>query len=161
MATEQKSNLGFWNRFFRGPGVILLVPWAIVVLFGLLVYSLIMTLLVRAVCLFRGRYIVFVHSNSPVWLDFIANDILPHLPADTVILNWSDRLKWKWFSFPVRLFKLYGGDTNFNPMGLVCTTFRGVKTFRFWDAFKECKHGNEKPLEELKTNFFAYIERTK
>lgn len=153
--------MGFWNRFFSGPGVILLIPWVIVVLLGFALYALSMALVVRMVSLVRGRYIVFVHSNSPVWQDYIAASILPRLPTDSVILNWSDHLKWKWLSFLVRVFRLYGGDTNFNPIGLVGTPLRGVKTFRFWEPFKEFKHGNQKPVRDLEAAFFAHIGKTK
>jgi hypothetical protein len=104
---------------------------------------------------------VFVHSNSPVWQDYIAANILPRLPSDAVVLNWSEHLKWKWFSFPVRVFRLFGADTEFNPMGLVCTPLRGVKTFRFWRPFRDFKHGNDKPLKELEKKFFKYLDNTR
>ena len=161
MTTPDKPKLSIWKRIFKTTGCFLLIPWVIVVLSGFLFYALLMVGAVRVVCILRGRYIIFVHSNSPVWQDYIAAKILPRLPADTVILNWSDHSKWRWFSFPVRVFKLYGGDANFNPIGMVGTSLYGMKTFRFWQPFKDFKHGNEKPLKELETKFFAYIDRTR
>jgi hypothetical protein len=90
--TTTERKMGFWNRFFSGPGVILLIPCVIVVLLGFALYALSMAFVVRMASVVRGRYVVFVHSNSPVWQDYIADRILPRLPADTVILNWSDHL---------------------------------------------------------------------
>jgi len=161
MTTPEKPEQKFWNRIFNGPGVILLIPWAIVVLLGYIVYAILFAIVVRVVCVFRGRYIVFVHSNSPVWQNYLATNILPRLPADTVILNWSNHLKWRWFSFSVRVFRRYGGDTEFNPIGLVCAPLRGVKTFRFWQPFKDFKHGNDKPLKDMEDKFFKVIGKTK
>ena len=156
---KQKSKL--WTRFCTGGGIILLIPWAIVVGLGFIVYSSLMMMLIRCVCIYRGRYILFVHSNSPVWQDYIARNILPRLPPDTVLLNWSDHLKWKWFSFPVRVFRFYGRDTEFNPMGMVGTGLRGVQIFRFWQPFRDFKHGNENPLKEMEAAFFNSINKTK
>lgn len=110
MTRADKPKLGFWNGSLSGPGVILFIPWVIVVLLGFVVYAFFMAVVVRIVCALRGRYAIFVNSNSPVWQDHIATNILPRLPSDAVILNWSDHLKWKSFSFPVRLFRHYGGD---------------------------------------------------
>ena len=157
----ETPKLGFRSRFFRGPGVIFLIPWVIVVLLGLIVYTVFMSLVVWAVCMFRGRYTIFVHSNSPVWQDYIATNILPRLPSDAVILNWSEHLNWRWGSFPVRVFRLYGGYTDFNPLGLVCTSLRGAKTFRFWQPFRDFKHGNEKPLKDMEDKFLKSIEQTR
>ena len=160
MTEPDKHKLGFWNRFFRGPGVILLIPWGIMVVLFLLVYALCMGLIIRIVCCLQGRYVVFVHSNSPVWQDYIVANMLPRLPPDAIILNWSERSKWNWFSFPVRVFKLYGGDANFNPIGLVGTSRQGMKSFRFWQPFMEFKHGNEEPVRALEERFFSCIDQT-
>jgi len=161
MKAPEKKKLGFWNRFFSGPGVIILIPWAIVVLLGFIVYAIFLTIVVRIVCIFQGRYIVLVHSNSPVWQDYMATNILPRLPDDAVILNWSDRLKWRRLSLPIRVFRFYGGGRDFNPIGLVGTALRGVETFRFWQPFRDFKHGDEKPLKELEARFFECIDTTK
>jgi hypothetical protein len=161
MTTPEKPKLGIWKSIFNVAGCILLIPWVIVVLLGFAVYALLMVMAVRVVCIFRGRYIIFIHSNSPVWQDYIAANILPRLPADTVILNWSDHLTWRRFSFPVRVFSFYGHHAEFNPMGLVGTALRGVKTFRFWQPFRDFKHGNDRSLKDMEASFFAYLDGTR
>ena len=159
--TEEKIHVSFWKRLLWVPGIILLIPWIIIVLLGFLVKALFISLAVRFVYLVRGRYIVFVHSNSPVWQDYISTHILPRLPSDTVIMNWSDRSNWKWLSLPVRVFRHYGADSEFNPLGMVGAPLRGMRTFRFWQPFRDFKHGNEAPLKELEAEFFEYVETTK
>ena len=55
----------------------------------------------------------------------------------------------------------YGGDTNFNPLGMVGTPRLGMRTFRFWQPFRDFKHGNESQLKKLEAQFFQYLDKTK
>src|SRR5438552_18218208 len=45
-----------------------------------------------------GKRVLFVYSNSPVWQSYIENNILPRLPRGSVVLNWSERRRWRWWS---------------------------------------------------------------
>ena len=104
----------------------------------------------------RGRSVLFVYSNSPIWKDYIEREILPYLQDRAVILNWSERRIWK-KSLPVLAFRYFGGDRNFNPMAIVFRPFRLVKTYRFYEAFKDFKHGNTRKVEEMKRALFETL----
>jgi hypothetical protein len=71
-----------------------------------------------------------------------------------VILNWSERRKWK-NSIAILAFRYFGGYRNFNPMEMIFHPFRLVKTYRFFEACKEFKHGDPKKVEEIRDRLFA------
>ena len=104
----------------------------------------------------RQPFVVFVYSDSPIWKDYITSEILPHVQDRAVILNWSERRRWR-NSLAVLAFRYFGGYRNFNPLGMVFRPFRVVKTYRFFEAYKEFKHGNPQKVEELKERLLTDI----
>lgn len=104
----------------------------------------------------RKQFVVFVYSDSPTWRDYIEREVLPYIRDRVVILNWSERRKWG-NSLAVLAFRYFGGFRNFNPMGMVFRPFRLVKTYRFFEAFKEFKHDDSKTVEKLKKELFNDI----
>jgi hypothetical protein len=103
-------------------------------------------------------WLLFVYSNSPNWQEYIEQRILPRLPANTVIMNWSERKKWSQLSLPVRAFHYFCGDVNCNPAAVVFRPFRMAKTFRLWQSFRDYKHGKAEPLVKVEREMFDYIE---
>ena len=101
----------------------------------------------------RGRDILFVYSESPIWHDYVEVNILPLLGERGVVLNWSERKRW-----PVSLSRLafhhFGGRRHFNPLAVVFRPFRRTRTFRFWEPFREFKHGRPAALHALEQQFF-------
>src|SRR5438046_67890 len=63
----------------------------------------------------RGRDILFVYSHSPVWHDYIEQHILPELGGRAVVLNWSQRTRWR-VSLARIAFYHFGGWRAFNPL---------------------------------------------
>jgi hypothetical protein len=107
-------------------------------------------LIYSAVWLFwipRGKRLMYVYSDSPVWQDHIKTEILPKLPTGSIIMNWSERKTWKKLSLSSIVFHYFGGRKAFNPMAILFAPFRKAKVYRFYDAFKEFKHGKPKRLE--------------
>ena len=101
--------------------------------------------------------VLLVYSNSPNWQDYVEDNLLPKIPQDSIILNWSERKEWKKYSLSVLAFRYFGGDQEFNPIAIVFQRWRWPKTYRFWSAFKEKKHGNPEPLVELESEFYNTI----
>ncbi len=142
------------------------------ILFGLLVITLLPVILAAALFYFswglilsiaiwivwglRGNHILFVYSNSPIWSEHIEGEILPHIQGQAVILNWSERKTWK-PSLAVWAFHYFGGRRNFNPMAIVFRPFHLHRTFRFYDAFQNYKHGSIESLAKIKAEFFSVI----
>jgi len=109
-------------------------------------------------CAPHRQRVLFVYSNSPSWQDYCEREILPALPENAVVLNWSERATWG-RSFPTRLFKAYAGNRQFNPIGLVFRPFKRPVIFRFWQPFREAKHGKPHALERLKVEFLTAARR--
>jgi hypothetical protein len=102
----------------------------------------------------RGRDILFVYSESPLWRDYIVEQILPVLGDRAIVLNWSERNRWR-MSLAQWAFYHFGGRRNFNPLAVVFRPFRRTRTFRFWESFREMKHGRPASLRALEEQFFA------
>ena len=104
----------------------------------------------------RGRDILFVYCDSPVWHDHIERHVLPHLGQRAVVLNWSQRSKWR-FSLARMAVHHFGGQREFNPLAVVFRPFRRTCTFRFWQPFKDFKHGHPEALRRMESEFFGLI----
>ena len=129
---------------------LMLVLWApAVVLIHLLVWSL---------WLPKGHVGVLVYSNSPNWQQDVEQSILPVVRDRLVILNWSERRLWH-NSLAVWCFRLvnFGNRKSFNPMAIVFPKWRPLRTVRFFDAYRDAKHGNDLPLNSKKQELFELI----
>jgi hypothetical protein len=99
-----------------------------------------------------------VCSDSPNWKEHIEQQILPRLPQNAVVLNWSRRTQWPRFSLGVRLFRAFAGNREFNPIALVFGRFRLVERFRFWQPFRDAKHGKDESLRVLEAALFERLQ---
>ena len=142
--------------------LIALSPLLLIIIPIRLLYVLALYFCVHFVWLSRGKDVLFVYSNSPVWQSYIEQKVLPRLRDRSVILNWSERSRWeKWYrSLAVACFQLFRGR-EFNPMAVVFRPFRRGRAFCFFRAFRDYKHGNAKTLEKAEGEFFEYLERPK
>jgi hypothetical protein len=149
------------GRWWQIAALIVLAPLLLVVAVFALVFYLIYT-----VCLHfavwtwwygRGRDVLFVYSDSPIWHDYISEQILPHLGERSVVLNWSQRREWR-FSLARMAFHHFGGSREFNPLAVVFRPLRRTRTFRFWQPFRDRKHGDPKALRRMESEFFDLIE---
>jgi hypothetical protein len=136
--------------------VFLPILFLIAIVYG--VWSVILSVAIWIVWGLRGRHILFIYSDSPIWSAYIQQEVLPHILQTAVLLNWSGRKQWK-ISLAVLAFKLYGGSRDFNPMAIVFRPFRFHKIFRFYRAFKDFKHGKIEPLEKIRLNFLQLVKR--
>ena len=133
--------------------VVLLLPIILLALlmFGLsMLYCSALYLLVWLLWLPKGKDILFVYSDSPIWHDYMTKEILPLVERRAVVLNWSERNKWAQWSLGVSVFYRFGGGRDFNPLVVLFPPLRRARTFRFWPAFKDWKHGYREPVERLR-----------
>lgn len=138
--------------------VVITVPFAVVVLFYWLITTFVLYVLVWILWCTRGKDVMFVYSNSPIWHDYIEQQLIPRIAKRTVILNWSERRHWLHrLSLSSLVFRFFGGSREYNPLALHFRPFRTHRTFRFWKAFKEWKHGNAKTLQQVETDLFDSI----
>ena len=137
--------------------LLLLIILAPVLIIGALLYIFWGIILYIAIWLtWKQRRVLFVYSDSPTWKDYIEAEIIPKIQNRAAILNWSERKIWK-NSLDVLAFRYFGGHRNFNPMALVFRPFRFVKDYRFFEAFKEFKHGKPEEVEKMAAKLFDDI----
>jgi hypothetical protein len=87
----------------------------------------------------------------------MATQVLPLVQERAVVLNWSERNKWPWWSLGVAVFHHVGGGDDFNPLVVFFQPFRLARVFRFWSAFKDWKHGYKEPVERLRQELIATL----
>ena len=135
----------------------IVLPLALLVLTLYLMHRIALHLLVWALWLPRGKSVLFVYSESPIWQEYMATQILPLVQDRAVVLNWSERGRWPRWSFRVHVFRAFGGDYNFNPMVVLFRPFRSAKVFRFWSAFKDWKRGHPETVERLREELVSSL----
>lgn len=119
---------------------------------------------------------LFVYSDSPNWKEYIESNILPKISSHSIIINWSERDNWNWTRKPLELkiFKEWSGiqkyffkdkkkwdGREFNPIAITFIPWWKRKVFRFWQPFKDFKHGKEKTLKDLESKLFRILETIK
>jgi hypothetical protein len=104
----------------------------------------------------KGKKAVFVYSDSPHWKERIESKVLPMISDQAVVLNWSERstLRWKQRPLDVRIFEHWGGSLEFNPVAIVLPAEGPVEVIRFWQAYKDYRHGNPRLLREKEQELF-------
>ena len=105
----------------------------------------------------QGITMLTIYSNSPHWQSYFEEGVLPLVGSSSKVLNWSERLQWR-FSLKTCVFKLFGGDREFNPMIILLPPFRWPKYIRFQSAFKNAKHGKVQQLrscEQMLADFLG------
>lgn len=105
----------------------------------------------------RGKYMLIVYSNSPVWQPYFASQVLPALEGRAVVLNWSERATWRTWSLAVLALRYFGGNLNFNPMVIVFRPGRFRRVFRFWGPFRDFKHGKPQEVERMKNELMGSL----
>lgn len=104
-----------------------------------------------------GRYTLVVYSNSPIWQEYFEQRVLPHVAGRAVVLNWSERKRWR-LTLPVMLFRIVAGSRNHTPIAMVFRPFRWPRTFRFYQPFRAFKHGNPTEVECLREALLTLLD---
>ena len=158
MTVDTKRRATWWQLALIAP----LVPLVLIVVAVALALFVVATGCIHAIVwtwwCSRGRDILFVYSDSPLWHDYIEEKILPYLGDRAVVLNWSRRKRWR-VSVGTLAFHHFGGYRQFNPLAVVFRPFRRSRTFRFWQPFRDFKHGHPDALHRMEQDFFDVIGR--
>ena len=134
---------------------VIIIPLLHVIVLGIFLYRFTLACCLWVFWCPRGITTLLVYSRSPNWEEYIDQNMLPRLPATTVVLNWSDRRQWPRFSLAVRTFCHFGSAKNFNPIVIVTRPFRMPVVFRFHQPFLDHKHGNSRALHELESQLYS------
>src|SRR5215831_2705477 len=75
----------------------LLLPLFLIALVLFLLHRGVLYLLIWLLWLPSGKDTLVVYSNSPIWQDYMTEQVLPLVQERAVVLNWSERSTWrKW-----------------------------------------------------------------
>lgn len=135
------------------PVIVLL---AVVALALFILTSIFLHVVIWTIWCLKGRDVLFVYSDSPIWHDYIEERLLPPIRQRAVVLNWSRRKRWQ-FSLARVAFRHFGGYREFNPMAVVFRPFRPTRKFRFWQPFHDFKHGRSDALHQMEKDFFSLL----
>lgn len=136
--------------------VIALLPLLLVIVVWFALWRLGLLFLVWNFWCAKGRNVLFVYSDSPNWKEYIETNILPRFDNRVVVLNWSNRSKWK-TSLAKLVFQHWGGRREFNPLGVIFKPFHRTRVFRFHKPFMDFKHGKSENLKNWKRNFLKNL----
>lgn len=139
------------------PVLLLLLPVVLLWLLGILFAKIVLLTAAWILWLPRGKDTLIVYSRSPHWMEYFENELIPQLERRAVVLNWSDRAQWSPFALRTLLFRAFKGERAFNPTILIFRPLRWPKFFRFYDCFKQRKHGNDQPLYDLEMKLAPYL----
>jgi hypothetical protein len=108
----------------------------------------------------KGKFILFVYSDSSNWKDYIETKMLPRIEAHSVILNWSKRREWESrMQFEMRLFNQWSGSGEFVPLGIVFPLTGKVRVFRLWQLSQNPKHGKDRVSKEAEQALFETVKQ--
>lgn len=107
-----------------------------------------------------GKSVIFVYSESPNWQSYIEQEILPKLSPYAISLNYSRRAEWK-NNKPLEalIWEHWAGEREFNPMAIVLPNRGKVRTIRFYQAFRDLKHGKDRLLRQKEDELFEYVSQ--
>src|SRR5437879_1685815 len=156
-----RKKLPFLRRLGHAILVVVLLPLVLpLALFAVtnhLLYRALLYLLVWGLWLPRGKDILLVYSDSPIWHEYMATQVLPLVQERCVVRSWSERRSWSRWSLGVAVFHHFGGAGDFNPLVVLFQPLRLARVFRFWSAFKDWKRGYIEPVERLSQELFASL----
>jgi hypothetical protein len=105
-----------------------------------------------------GKRLLLVYSNSPHWQAYIEERWLSRIGRVAVVLNWSERAQWpERHPFEAQVFRMWAGDQEFNPLAIVIPERGPVQVIRFWQAFRDYKHGKDQALRVAEAELAAAI----
>ena len=108
----------WWPKALVAPFVPLLLIVAAIALLLFVVATASLHITIWTLWCLRGRDVLFVYSDSPIWHDYIEDVLLPLLGDRAVVLNWSQRKRWR-VSIARLAFHHFGGSREFNPLAVV------------------------------------------
>ncbi len=162
-ARKQRNDGAFARAAWVVLGCLAVPLWFTVLVLVLVLFTLETVALYVLVWLWwigpRQRRTLFVYSDSPIWKEYLERTIIPRLPSHSVVLNWSRRRQWGRLSLSSLLFRRFAGNYEFNPIALVFERFRLAKAYRFWQPFRDLKHGNPGALRNLEEEFWRHLAR--
>jgi hypothetical protein len=104
----------------------------------------------------QGKRLLLVYSRSPNWQAYVEENWLPKLESIAVVLNWSERSTWaERQPLEAEIFRSWAGDREFNPLAIIIPADGPVRVVRFWQAFRDYRHGKDRTLRAAEAELEA------
>jgi hypothetical protein len=116
-------------------------------LFG--AYRLLLNLLVWTLWVPRGKDVLYMSSDSPIWHDTMEQTVWPLVAERAVRINYSERNAWPALSLASRVARQYVGEKECNPLVIVFRPLRTRRIFRFFKAFRAYKAGDPRKFNSV------------
>ncbi|MFB3884454.1 MAG: hypothetical protein ACE144_04445 [Thermodesulfobacteriota bacterium] len=108
----------------------------------------------------KGKFILFVYSDSSNWKEYIETKILPRIETRSIVLNWSKRREWGTrMSFETKLFNQWAGSGEFAPTGIIFPLIGKVKVIRLWQPNQYGKSKKDGISKEAEKVLFTAIDQ--
>ena len=108
----------------------------------------------------KGKFILFVYSDSSNWKDYVETKILPRIEPHAIVLNWSKRREWEQqMAFEMNLFNYWTGTGEFAPTAIVLNLIGKVTVIRLWQPSQNPKHGKDKLSKGAEQALYAAMNR--
>lgn len=153
--------------------VVFLLLWLIYAFYSNVLKNIWLGLLVRLLWYPKERFSLFVYSNSPNWGKYIKKNVIPRISAKAIIINWSERSKWRKRTLEQKVFRHWTksfpytekgrkkwGGREFCPVAIVFNPWWNPKVIRFWQAFKDFKHGKDLKLKKCEKELLSLLAKT-
>jgi hypothetical protein len=107
----------------------------------------------------QGKDLILVYSDSPHWRSHAEDTWIPRWGQRAVVLNWSERRSWRQHASEVVVFKICGGQREFNPLAIVITPSGDARVVRFYRAFKARQRGRHDLLTAAESQLDDYLRQ--
>lgn len=106
------------------------------------------------------KFVLLAYTQSHLWAPYIERELLPTIAEHCIVVDRS-RDDWKHrFRVECKALSFWGGRRSYNPIAIVVRPWYRVQVFRFYEAFKDLKHGEPAALERKTRELVQYIRGT-
>jgi hypothetical protein len=139
------------------PLLLLSIPIVLIWLVVSFAVSLFVLLVVWSTWPVKGKDLLVVYSDSPLWQTYFESGLLPRVRSRAEVLNWSQRSRWPTMSLKRIVFDRFKKEKEFVPVVIKFSRFSWPRQIRLYRAFHGCKHGKSGDLIKLESELSQVI----
>lgn len=153
MTDQHPQSVRGWRYLLSIAALTIVLPFIILLLPVMLIWHFVPRILLRLWLPLRwggGRCVLIAYTDSPVWTDYIEQQITARLASMAVVIQRSRVPDWK-SRYRAEYWALlsWAEHASYNPVAIVFPRYKRVRVFNFYEAFREFKHGKPAELEAM------------
>jgi len=142
--------------------LVFVIPYVLVALPIMLIWLSVESLLLRIWFWFNhkrhGRDVILITSESPIWSDYIRENILPRVENRALVMNWTERRFWRQdMPIAARAYQRWSGEKGMVPSVILVRGFWKIENFSLYQAFRDYKHGKQTTLREIEDKLLSTL----